>query len=394
MTRVIGQRLSVPFEFPVVFTDHVFAPENPALADTLDRLREPGRRRAAVFVDENVARVFPALRGGIAGYFRTHEEKLELAAEPRVIAGGEAIKNSFPLVENLAADLLAHRLDRHAFVLIVGGGAVLDAVGFAASLVHRGLRTVRFPTTVLAQNDAGVGVKTGVNFRGGKNALGTFAPPFAVLNDFQFLPALPEQEWRGGIAEAFKVAMIRDAEFFQFLCAHAEALRVRGEACETAMRELVFRCAALHLEHIRAGGDPFETGRARPLDFGHWAAHKLEALSDFTLPHGDAVAIGICLDAWVAKRLGWLGGAEFDALHGALMAAGFPLWHPQLENAALLDGLRDFQEHLGGELCVTLPAGLGTRREVREMDHDAVRQAVAELKRRALLHEKSAGLKR
>lgn len=274
-------------------------------------------------------------------------------------------------------------MDRHAFVLIVGGGATLDAVGFAVSLVHRGLRIVRLPTTVLAQNDAGVGVKTGVNFHGAKNALGTFAPPFAVLNDFQFLLPLPDREWRGGIAEAFKVAMIRDREFFDLLCENAGALHARGAAGEAAMRRLVFRCAELHLEHIRAGGDPFELGRARPLDFGHWAAHKLEALSAFAIPHGDAVAAGICLDSWLAFERGWLAGAEFDALHRGLRAAGFSLWHLELERAELLDGLREFQEHLGGELCITLPHGIGARREVREVNGDAVRRAVAELKRRA-----------
>ena len=273
--------------------------------------------------------------------------------------------------------MLRLRLDRHAFVIVVGGGALLDAVGFAASLVHRGLRMVRIPTTALAQCDSGVGVKTAINFAGGKNAIGTFAPPFAVLNDFQFLPTLAEREWRGGIAEAFKVAIIRDESFFDTLCGQTLALRDREER---PMRELVRRCAALHLEHIRMGGDPFEMGRARPLDFGHWAAHKLELLSDFRISHGDAVAAGVALDSAYALAERWISEGEFARIHRALHECGFPLWYAEMEDAALLDGLRDFQEHLGGELCVTFPSGIGARQEKNEVDRVLMKTCIGRLK--------------
>lgn len=128
-------------------------------------------------------------------------------------------------------------------------------VGFVTALVHRGLRLVRMPTTVLAQNDAGVGVKNGMNEHGVKNFLGTFAPPFAVVNDAAFLETLPDEHWRGGISEAFKVAIIKDRAFFEFLVRSAPRLRAR-EA--NAMEALVKRCAVLHLEHIASSGDPFE----------------------------------------------------------------------------------------------------------------------------------------
>ena len=205
---------------------------------------------------------------------------MELVGEPRIVPGGEAIKNDFRFVEGSMRLLLEQRIDRHSFVIAIGGGAVLDAVGLAAALVHRGLRLVRVPTTVLAQNDAGVGVKNGVNFLGGKNAIGTFAPPFAVLNDFAFLITLPDRDWLNGVAEAFKVAIIRDRAFFASLCAQAERYPARDFE---AMQQLVIRCAEMHLEHIRTNGDPFEYGRARPLDFGHWSAHKLEL--HLRLPH-------------------------------------------------------------------------------------------------------------
>ncbi len=297
--------------------------------------------------------------------------------------GGEGIKNDFPTVEGFVRLMLEKRLDRHAFVIIVGGGAVLDAVGFAAALVHRGLRVVRVPTTVLAQNDAGVGVKNGVNFLGGKNAIGTFAPPFAVLNDYEFLRSLPQRDWLNGVAEAFKVAIIRDRAFFEDLLAQAPLYPARDFE---AMKELVHRCAEMHLDHIRTNGDPFEYGRARPLDFGHWSAHKLELISGFRVPHGEAVAAGVLLDSIYARRQGWITAAELDEIRTGLRRSGFQLWFDEYDlrdadgRRAIFEGLREFQEHLGGELCVTYPRGIGARFEVHEIDLALMERAIQELK--------------
>jgi 3-dehydroquinate synthase len=378
----ILQKLSVPFEFPVVFTHHVFAPENPVLRDTMNRLGENRRHRAMVYVDSNVAAADPGLTGRIIAYFRSHAGEIELVGEPEIVPGGEQIKNDLAGVKKMAAAMLDHRMDRHAFIIAVGGGAVLDAVGFAASLVHRGLRIIRVPTTVLSQNDGGVGVKTGINFPGGKNAIGTFCPPFAVLDDFQFLLTLPDREWRDGVAEAFKVSIIRDRAFFDELCRNAPRFRARDFE---AMERLVVRCAGLHLEHIRTAGDPFELGRARPLDFGHWSAHKLELMSDFSISHGEAVAVGMLLDCEYAVRKGWLTPDEFARVHTGLAKSGLPVWVDELERTRdgvleIFDGLREFQEHLGGELCVTYPRGIGARHEVHEVDLALMQEAIAKLK--------------
>jgi 3-dehydroquinate synthase len=370
-TRSIQQRIDVTWEFPVVFTHALFSASNPVLVETLERLKEDRRHRALVFVDSFVAKAHPALASEIASYFAAHSSRLELAGEPQIVPGGEAVKNDFALVEGFMRLMLERRMDRQSFIVIIGGGAVMDAVGLAAALVHRGLRQVRVPTTVLGQNDAGVGVKNGVNFLGGKNAIGTFAPPFAVLNDFKFLLTLPDRDWLCGVAEAFKVSIIKDAEFFSWLCAHAADFPGRDAA---AMQHLVFRCAEMHLEHIRSNGDPFEYGRARPLDFGHWSAHKLELMSGFAISHGEAVAFGVLLDSSYAREKGWISAAEFAAIASGLRASGFSLWHEValLRDGAghleLFAGLRDFREHLGGELCVTFPQGIGARFEVHEID--------------------------
>jgi 3-dehydroquinate synthase len=383
LASTIRQQLEVHWDFPVVFTHHLFDPENPTLAKTLDRLQENRRHRAIVFVDSAVAEANHQLTSRIRDYFTAHEAQLELADRPQLIPGGEAAKNDFSLIERLMTLLLEKRVDRQSYAIIIGGGAVMDAVGLAAALVHRGIRQVRVPTTVLGQNDAGVGVKNGVNFRGGKNAIGTFAPPFAVLNDFDFLRTLSLRDWLCGVAEAFKVAIIRDREFFEWLRVNAASFPQRDDA---AMQRLVFRCAEMHLEHIRTNGDPFEYGRARPLDFGHWSAHKLELLSGFRVSHGEAVATGILLDSIYAREQGWIGGGEFIQVHEGLRKSGFALWADELDlrdesgERAIFGGLRDFQEHLGGELSVTYPRGIGARHEVHEIDLAKMERALQELR--------------
>jgi 3-dehydroquinate synthase len=279
------------------------------------------------------------------------------------------------VVQNIMARIGNGHLCRHSVVVIAGGGSVLDMVGFAASLVHRGVRVVRVPTSVLSQCDGGVGVKNGMDEHGMKNFVGTFAPPFAVINDFAFLRTLPDRYWRGGIAEAFKVAIIKDAAFFGYLSRNAPALRRRSAR---HIEEAVRRAAILHLRHIASGGDPFEMGAARPLDFGHWSAHKLEMLSNYRLSHGEAVALGIALDTCYACARGLLTAAQRDRILRAMSAAGLPLWSDAMAasradgGSALLAGLEDFREHLGGRLTVTLPRGIGARVEVHEMDASAI----------------------
>jgi len=384
--RTIRQAFSVSYEYPVVFTHGLFSPANKTLEEVAGRLGEQRRHRIVAFIDDGMAEVRPGLASEIEACFAARPSVFELVAPPRPVPGGERCKNNAQVISDMLAVLAVNKMDRHSFVLAVGGGAVLDGVGFATALFHRGLRLIRVPTTVLAQNDAGVGVKNAINFLQTKNLLGTFAPPFAVLNDLDFLRTLPDTAWTDGIAEAFKVAIIKDEPFFLRLCDLAPRLKARDG---TAMEELVFRCAELHLEHIRSNGDPFEFGRARPLDFGHWSAHKLEQMSDYAVSHGAAVAIGIALDSFYAMRRKWITSGQFEAVHDGLCRAGFSLWNDLLERRGgdgsfeILSGLREFQEHLGGDLCVTMPRGLGAKFEIHEMDRGLIEEAIEELKARA-----------
>jgi 3-dehydroquinate synthase len=383
--RVHQQRFTVDYDYPVYFTERVFGIDNAAFCEALSR-KEPGKRhRFMVFVDENVAAYRPDLLSDIAAYAQHYGQKLELVAPPETVPGGEAVKNDPQLVERLQRRLLELGIDRHSYVVAVGGGAVLDLIGYVAGTTHRGVRHVRVPTTVLAQNDSGVGVKNGVNAFGMKNFLGTFAPPFAVLNDIEFLTALEPRDKIAGMAEAVKVSLIRDAVFFAWLEAHADELVAFQPQ---AMAYMIRRCAELHMRQIAHGGDPFESGSARPLDYGHWAAHKLEVLTHHSLRHGEAVAIGLALDSRYSVQVGWLAPGEEVRICALLEKLGFRLWHPMLEkrhddgNLVVLAGLRDFREHLGGELTVTLLRDIGVGEEVHEMHEGEIRKAIAWLKHR------------
>lgn len=381
--HTVTQQFEVPFRYPVHFTTNVFDAENRLLRDVMiaDTKRTA---RALVIIDDGLAKACPALSAAASTWFAAMDRtQVQLVKEPHFVPGGEAIKNDYRLTMEIVDTILEYRLCRHSYVIVIGGGAVLDAVGFAASIVHRGLRTIRLPSTTLAQNDAGIGVKNGMNLHGGKNTVGTFHPPYAVINDLELLDTLPQPHWIGGISEAFKVALIKDADFFEHLCADASRYKDRDRA---AQERMIIRCAELHLEHIRTQGDPFELGHARPLDFGHWAAHKLEAMSGYAVSHGNAVAIGLVIDAIYARLQGWLEPEVVDRLCQAMQQIGFQLWHPIADRRLgdgsyeILSGLEDFREHLGGELCVTFPDGLGRRREENEIDLPTIIQAIEQVR--------------
>jgi 3-dehydroquinate synthase len=384
-TDVIRQNFAVAFEYPVYFTEGVFHPDNTVLTDALSR-REPTRRhRVVAFADAGVVALMPQLGADLARYADWFRDRMALAAPLLTVPGGEAAKNDPSIVAAIQKKLHDLGIDRQAHVVAIGGGAVLDMVGYAAAATHRGVRLVRVPTTVLAQNDSGVGVKTAINAFGAKNFLGSFAPPFAVINDFDFIRHLPPRDRLAGMAEAVKVALIRDEAFFIWLERGAEDL-ARFE--DGAMRSMIRRCAELHLRHIAEGGDPFEFGSARPLDFGHWAAHKLEGLSGYALRHGEAVAIGIALDSRYSAETGLLDIRAAERICALLERLGFPLWHDTLDLRApdgsrrALQGLAEFREHLGGELTVTLLAGIGRGIEVNSIDTSVVARCIDWLKAR------------
>ena len=373
----VTQRFAVQYEYPVRFTRGALDPTNNVLRQTLPETTEP--HRTLVVLDSGLVQADASLPGRIKQYAAAHADVLQLVGDPLLVTGGEDCKNDPEQLATVLAALEAGSLCRHSFVVAIGGGAVLDLVGYAAATLHRGVRLIRMPSTVLAQNDAGVGVKNGVNFLGKKNFLGTFSPPFAVINDLDLLRTLAPRDLRSGIAEAVKVALIRSVAFFEELEATRREL---ARFAEPAMEQMVIRCARHHLKHIAEGGDPFELGSARPLDFGHWTAHRLEEMTAGEVRHGEAVAVGMAVDTCYACLRGLLTSGERDRVLSLLADLGFLLYHSQLESMDLVSALDSFREHLGGELTITLPHGLGRRLEVHEMDLELVRQSIQKVRQR------------
>ncbi|HRP55957.1 3-dehydroquinate synthase [Agriterribacter sp.] len=375
----IEQTFSVRFEYKVFFTNHLFAPDNFLFRNFLKAAQTDIPKKVFFVIDEAVATHHPRLKEEIRNYFAS-EHDFVLIKDIMVIPGGERSKNTEAYFYSVVQAVDAHGIDRHSYIVAIGGGAVLDLVGYAAAVSHRGIRHIRIPTTVLSQNDSGVGVKNGINYLGKKNFLGTFVPPVAVFNDHFFLTTLSDAEWRSGMSEAVKVALIKDRAFFEWLKANAPLLANRNME---AMQYLIRRCAELHLQHI-AGGDPFEMGSSRPLDFGHWSAHKVEQLSDFSIRHGEAVAMGIALDSVYSFLSGRLQEQDARAIVEVLKSLGFSVTHPLLDvqndESPVLKGLNEFREHLGGQLTIMLLTSIGKGEEVHELDTIILQQASQWLK--------------
>ncbi len=372
-------QIPVTFKHRIVFTRAAFSAGNPALAEIL---KEGGGRRAMVFLEDTVAAAWPGLVDEIQTYF------LDVDLEFRgttVFPGGEACKADDTLVKEVWAAIDAVHLDRHSYAIVIGGGAFLDAVGYATASAHRGVRLIRFPTTTLSQDDSGVGVKCAINALGKKNWVGAFAVPFAVINDFSFLHTQDEQTRRTGLIEALKVALVKDRTFFEWIVENLPALSaLEPEALEACVE----KSALLHARHIATGGDPFETGSSRPLDFGHWAAHKLEAMTHYQLSHAPAVGIGLALDTLYSARSGLLKFSLADQILQVLDALQISIYHPALDwldetgRRRVFDGLDEFREHLGGELTVLLLEDVGVGVDVHQFNEVLLGDCINELRTR------------
>ncbi|TGM70799.1 3-dehydroquinate synthase [Leptospira levettii] len=371
----IQSEFQVSYRYEVFFTKHLFALENLVLQNFFG-LQEPEgvKKKVLVVVDEGILVHQKHILESIHSYFETNVTSVQLVKTILTIPGGENSKNQSESWKLVSSAISEYGIDRHSYVMAIGGGAFLDMVGFATAVSHRGIRLLRVPTTVLSQNDSGVGVKNSINYFGKKNFLGTFAPPIAVFNDSSFLVSLDERDWRSGIAEAVKVSLIKEESFFCWIESNVNSLVNRNMV---VMEQLVYDCARLHMEHIRSG-DPFEFGSSRPLDFGHWFAHKLEYLSNFSIRHGEAVAVGIALDSIYSFLCGDLKESEYLRILRLLLGLGFTLDFPILlekgkENLEI--ALEEFREHLGGKLTLLMLNGIGKPKEVYHMDQSILMSA-------------------
>lgn len=368
--------IDIPFSVPcthrVRFTEDVLGSDWKVLLELLD----PGEQeiaRVQFWIDENLSESQPDLINRIKE--RCHESETIRRAGPIQIApGGENIKNDIHLMERVLKIMNVCDLDRRSYVVVMGGGAVLDAIGFAASIAHRGLRLVRLPSTTLGQSDSAVGVKNGINLFQKKNWLGTFSVPWGVVNDASLLASQLDRDFIGGFAEAVKVALLKDRNLLDDVCQAAQ--RIARREMSAAM-PIIRASAGWHLDHITRGGDPFEENQARPLDFGHWSAHKLEAMSDFELRHGEAVAIGVAVDVVYSYLVHGFPAGDAKQVLECLIRLGFRLDHPSLHDTdGLFAGLEEFRQHLGGQLTLTMLEAVGKPIDVHDIDHESMQRAI------------------
>lgn len=371
--RSVDATFVVPQTHRLRFTRDVFGSDEDVLLDLLTPSGD-APARAQFWIDDNLQSARPDFIERIERFVARHASRIERVGNVQVVPGGEAIKNDIHILERMLKCFHAAGLDRRSYVVVLGGGAVLDAVGFAAAIAHRGLRLVRLPTTTLAQADSGIGVKNSVNLFGKKNWIGTFSVPWGVINDTTLLETLSQRDYICGFAEAVKVALLKDAALLERIGRLAPRIRNRDAAVS---EEIIRASAELHLAHIARGGDPFETNEARPLDFGHWSAHKLEAMSNFALRHGEAVAIGVAIDVVYSSLVHGLPRVDAERVVRCLRQLGFSLESPLLHDTeALLAGLEEFRQHLGGRLTVTMLRAIGEPLDVHEVDREMMTLAI------------------
>lgn len=383
--KPIVQSFSVSYAYKLFFTKGIFEEGNPLFLDLITSFKTDGPVKLLFVIDSEVHAHHARLLSQIRLYCHNRKQKLTFT-EGLVVQGGENSKNEEGSFNGVLEAINKNSICRHSFVVVIGGGAVIDMAGYAAAIAHRGVKLIRIPTTVLSQNDAAVGVKNSVNLFGKKNFIGTFAPPYAIINDSNFLNSLEQRDWIAGVAEAIKVSLIRDADFFNYIHRHTEQLRLRDHE---VMQRVIYRCAEMHMEHIAKGGDPFESGSSRPLDFGHWAAHKLEHMTGYRLRHGEAVAKGMALDVMYAYLQELITYEVLDRIFSVMEALGFQLDIPlkdERELAELLNGIQEFREHLGGELTITLLTGIGKKHDVHEIDLESMKYAIHRVNDRSKLN--------
>ena len=380
--KPIQQSFSLTYSYKLHFTEGVFKKGNALFADLIADYTNGEPSKLLFVIDSGVHEHHPYLAASIKKYCNKRSDQLT-HTDTLIIHGGEDAKNKELAVTQVLKAINSNSICRHSFVVAIGGGALVDMVGYAASIAHRGVKLIRIPTTVLAQNDAAVGVKNGINLFEKKNFVGTFAPPFAIINDCDFLETLEQRDWIAGVAEAVKVALLKDVDFFRYISKHALQLKKREMK---VMQNVIYRCAEMHMEHIAKGGDPFESGSSRPLDFGHWSAHKLEQMTKYKLRHGEAVAKGLALDLTYAYLMGYITNKVLNEAINALQDLGFDLYIPvkgKAEIMQLFAGIEEFREHLGGELTITLIADIGKKIDVHEIDLKVMEEAIQTLNDRA-----------
>lgn len=302
--------------------------------------------RAAIVTDKNVEPLYAA-----------RAQHALAAMSPIVVSilAGESHKTRETWAR-VTDELLTHGLGRDGLIVALGGGVVGDLGGFVAATYLRGIPVVQVPTTLVAMIDAAIGGKTGVDVPAGKNLVGAFHAPASIIIDPDLLETLPARELRAGMAEALKHGAIADAGYFDRTAADVAALRDPARATSLPMRQLVVGSVSIKSDVVNS--DPLESGRRKMLNFGHTLGHAIEAESGYQLRHGEAIAIGMVLEARIGERLGVTAAGTSLRLAAALDDAGLPI-KTNLGPAQLVARTYGDKKKVAGRVEYALPATIG-----------------------------------
>lgn len=351
---------------PVHFTRDIFSHDNGIISGLFD---SSSQRKLLVFNELPcpIKRHDPIRK--IFDYTAYHHLELDLVeVRSELLSEKPATQRQVETGLILRA-ITKHCAKHHSYILAVGGGTFLDAIGAYTGRANHSIRLIRMPTTVLEQMCPGSGIKKAFNYVGNKIRTRTFVPPFAVVNDLNFLHRPPYRDWREGIAKAIRLAVMQDGDLFGQI--ERDISLIVGVFKPAGLERLVIRCSELHMESTGSEG-VFENGSIQPLSFGGWAADKLEVASD-DLGHGAAVAIGVAIDSIYSQLEGRLSSVDCDRILHLLSALNFDLWVPEC------DGLEEFREHLGGRLMGPLPETIGRGVLVHQLDADLFKRTLQAL---------------
>ncbi len=336
-------------------------------------------RRLAEFIPPRSGRIFVVTTEDV---WRLHGDKLKgqfagKAPEVLIFPGGEANKR-LSSVESLAEQMLDRGADRSSLVIGFGGGIVTDVSGFLAAIFMRGIPVLQVPTTLLAQVDAGTGGKTGVNLVSGKNLIGSFHHPIAVLIDPEVLSTLSAREYRAGLFEVIKCGIIRDRSLFDLLDHQRDdVLSLKPSVTD----QLISAAVNIKAEVVTA--DEREGDLRRILNFGHTIGHAIEAETAYVrLLHGEAIAWGMLAATRLAELTGNLKGADADRIARVILSYGPLPAIADLQPDRLLARLSHDKKTLQGKVHFVLPTGIGSVKVVSGIDPATIRQAAAEALRK------------
>lgn len=382
MYKTIKQSFKIDFNYNIFFTKNLFDIKNKLLINILNK-EDKNKKKILIFIDRNVAKLHKTLLKNIQLYTDKYKNHINLKCHPILITGGEKIKNHYLLAKCIYNIINKYKICRKSYIMAIGGGTIQDLIGYIASTAHRGIKLIRIPTTVLSQDDSGIGVKNGINFLNKKNFIGCFDIPFAVINDFTFLKSLNNKILIEGISEAIKVSLIKDETLFHYIEKYTKQITERKQEY---LEEIIYNCAKLHAEHISKNGDPFEKLSSRPLDFGHWSAHKIESLSKYKISHGNAVSIGIALDCTYSYLIKLLSKLEWKRIIKTLINLNLPIYSKELtiiknNNQIIFNGIEEFREHLGGKLTITLIKKIGNKLDVHHINKFLYKKSIKILKK-------------